>query len=84
MIEAIGTLGVICFAFCALPQAYECIKNKHADGVSSAFLGMWLIGELSMIFYSAAKPLPNILLYNYLGNLLCLIIIIHFKIKGRQ
>jgi uncharacterized protein with PQ loop repeat len=83
MINFFGWLGAFCFAICAAPQAWHSIQQKHSDGVSWVFLILWLIGELSMIVYATA--LVNwILLTNYVFNLIMLVVIIYYKVKGKN
>lgn len=84
MIELVGWLGGICFAICAIPQAYKAFKEKHADGVSSSMLFLWTAGEILTIAYvltsqgieiSSALPL----IANYVSNLLSLAVILWYK-----
>lgn len=76
MIEQIGWLGSLMLGICGLPQAYQCFKQKHAEGVSKGFLLLWLGGEILMQVYVINKhgfDMP--LLANYwLNTVLCVII----------
>ena len=79
----IGWIGAICFAICAIPQAVTCYKNGHSDGISYGFLLLWLTGEVCTIIYIIPKmDVP--LLVNYIGNLLCLLVILKYKILPRN
>lgn len=46
MINTIGIIASILFAFCGAPQAIQCIKQGHAIGISRSFVYMWLVGEI--------------------------------------
>lgn len=76
MIETIGWIAGLLFAFCGLPQAIKCIKEGHAKGVSVLFLYMWLVGEVLMQYYVINKhgfDMP--LLVNYwINTIFCLVI----------
>lgn len=78
MFEVIGWLGSILFSMCAVPQAWQCWKQKHADGLSWTFLLMWLTGEiLTAVYVWPTRQYP--LLANYFFNGLCLLIILRYK-----
>jgi uncharacterized protein with PQ loop repeat len=80
--EYIGWTGSILFAICGLPQAIECYRNKNANGLSWGFLLCWFFGELfTMIYIIPKMDMP--LLFNYSLNMVFLIIILYYKIKGR-
>jgi len=80
MIEVLGWLGSTCLALCALPQVIQCVKQKHAKGVSFWFLLLWLLGEIfTMIYVFAQHGLDLPLTCNYLINILFIIIIIHYE-----
>lgn len=84
MIEAVGWVGQLCFAICALPQAIQAYKDGHSNGVNPLFLLLWLVGEvLSLIYvgiaYSDAKPI----IANYIVNLSLLSVILYFKFFPR-
>ena len=81
MIEFVGWLGAILFALCGAPQAYKSYIDKHSHGLSWGFLGMWLAGEVCVLFYVAMTTMDTILIANYVANLLILYVILYFKIK---
>lgn len=81
-IELIGWMGAVLFSLCAFPQAYACYKTKHAKGLSWAFLGMWAVGELLTLIYAVVALSSWPLLFNYCFNLLCLFVILYYKVKG--
>lgn len=85
MLDIIGWIGGICFAACAIPQAYKCWKQKHAHGISYLMLTLWTIGEVLTLAYvllsdsfGFRESLPLIL--NYGANLLGLVIIIRYRV----
>lgn len=80
--ELVGWIGAIFFAICAFPQAYKCWKQKHAYGLSNLTLFFWTAGELLTFIYVVVQlqlfeSLP--LIFNYIANLLSLIVIIYYK-----
>lgn len=81
MLDLIGWLGAFSFAICAVPQAYESIKNKNSDGIAPMFLTLWLQGEILMLIYVAFQPeLDYPLFINYLFNLILTSVIAFYKI----
>ena len=80
-IDIIGWTGSILFAICGIPQAYQCWKQKHANGLSWAFLLTWFSGEILTLLYICLKPTLDIpLIFNYTFNLAALLIIFYYKI----
>ena len=76
--EFIGWSSSVLFAICAIPQAYHCWKSGKAEGMSLFFLWTWLIGEiLGTIYVIYLGNLP--LIFNYLANLLALMVIVRYK-----
>jgi uncharacterized protein with PQ loop repeat len=76
----IGWIGSVLLALCAIPLAWQCYKQKHADGISNMFLAMWLAGEiLTAAYVLPKKDYP--LLFNYGLNIVCLLVVIRYKIK---
>jgi uncharacterized protein with PQ loop repeat len=82
MFGALGWVGSICFSICAVPQAYSSIKQGHSNGISWLFLILWFIGEVCTIIYVLPK-LDYPLLLNYTGNMLCLLVMIRYKLSPR-
>jgi len=80
--ETIGWIGSILFAICAVPQAYHTQRMGHCRGLTWSFLLCWLGGELFTIAYVLPKmDVP--LLFNYSINLICLLIMLRYKIWER-
>lgn len=83
MFEVIGWLGSILFSMCAVPQAWQCYRQKHADGLSWTFLLMWLTGEiLTAVYVWPTQQYP--LLANYFFNGLCLLVILRYRMWPRS
>lgn len=76
--EIIGWIGSIFLALCSVPLAWESYKQKHSDGISNAFLTMWLVGELLTAAYVLPKQ-DYPLLLNYGLNIVCLIVVVRYK-----
>ena len=85
LISSIGWIGSILFAICGIPQAYQCWKQKHADGLSWPFLLAWFFGEVLTLIYIFLKPKLDIpLVFNYVFNLSALLIIFRYKIYSKN
>ena len=83
--EIIGWLGGILFAICAIPQAYACWKQKHAEGLSWLFLLTWTWGEIFTLIYVLCRDDTSYpLIFNYTFNLIALGVIIYYKIIGEK
>lgn len=79
--EAMGWIGSMMLAFCALPQAIESWKTKSSNGVTWGLLIMWAIGEVFTFIYVWEKSdIP--LLINYSANIAFLSIITYYKFKS--
>lgn len=80
MIEIIGWIAGILFAFCGLPQALKSFRDGHSDGISYGLIYMWLGGELLMQYYVLIKHgLDMPLLVNYWINSIFVVIILKYK-----
>ena len=49
LLEILGWLGAGILGVRAMPQAYKCWKQGHADGISKSFLWLWIFGQLFML-----------------------------------
>lgn len=74
-------IGSILLALCGLPQAYRSYTDGHSRGISSTFLVMWGLGEILTFFYIIGD-LP--LMINYGINIICISVIIKYKLKERN
>jgi len=82
--ETIGWIGSLLFAICGLPQAVKSYKDGHSEGVSSLFLIIWLGGEVFTLTYILDKGGLAPLVFNYLGNLIFILIILKYKFFPRR
>lgn len=83
IMQLVGWIGNLMFAFSAVPQAYKCYRQGHAQGLSGGLLYMWLIGEISALSYGIYEQIPAPLIVNYVFNLLCLLIIMRYYLFER-
>ena len=86
MVELIGWLGSAALSICALPQAYRTYKTKNTDGISFAYLTLWLKGEIFTLFYILLNDIEHgtmqIPLYlNYALNLLLAVYLVAAKYR---
>lgn len=78
--DDIGWVSSSCFMVCALPQVITCIRSGSATGLSWAFLLIWLVGEITGIFYVFPKGhLP--ILVNYAVNAIFILTILSVKVR---
>ena len=78
MITILGWAGSLLLALCAIPQAYKSFKEKETVGISSAFLWMWLSGEIMAAIYVFYEKYSLPLMLNYITNIILISIIIWF------
>lgn len=81
--EYIGWVGSILFAACGLPQAVQSYRLGNSDGLAWSFLLMWFFGELFTLIYIIPKA-DYPLIFNYIVNMVFLLVIIKFKIWKRK
>ena len=82
--EAVGWIGNISLALCAIPQAWKCHRNGHAKGLDKLFIWMWYIGEMGACFYhnyTSDRVPQNI---NYTVNLIAISIIVYYRYFERK
>ena len=83
--DILGWIGTFCFSVCGAPQALKVYQDGHSNGLSLAFLWLWLIGE---IFFVSAILLRfgfvSWLLVNYGFNLLFLLVLFRYKFWPRK
>ncbi len=85
MADVVGWIGSILFAICGAPQALKSIREGHSRGLSPAFLGFWFTGEVCYLYSTVAKfGLVSWLVFNYLGNILFVAVIIYFAAFPRR
>lgn len=81
--EIIGWIGSVLFAACGLPQAVACWQAGHARGLAWGFLLMWFVGEILTLVYVLPK-LDWPLIFNYVVNLVFLVIMLRYKLWPRK
>ena len=85
MADFIGWVGSIAFAFCGLPQAWECFKKRSAKGIHPVFVGLWLIGE---VCYDVSVLMKfgwvNWMMFNYMANIFSIAVIIFYLMKDTR
>ena len=80
MITTLGWIGAIAFTLCAVPQAIQCWRQKHGEGISVLFLCVWLVGEVCMLIAIPCKyGWVWWLMMNYIGNTLSLLVIMRYR-----
>lgn len=83
MLTYIGWLGSVLFAICGIPQAWQCYRQGHSDGLGWSFLLLWFFGEVFTVIYVLPKfDWP--LLFNYGVNMACLLVILRYKFRPRK
>jgi uncharacterized protein with PQ loop repeat len=85
MADFIGWIGSIAFAICGLPQAWECFKNKSARGINTAFVALWLTGEVCYVISVLMKfGWVHWMMFNYLANIFSITVIIFYMHRDRK
>ena len=78
-----GWASSIAFGICAIPQAYQSIKDGHSNGMTNGLLFLWIVGEVCGILYSISLgELP--LIFNYGSNCFFVGIMLWYKIFPRR
>lgn len=81
--EVIGWLGSIFFAICCIPQAFMSYRKRDASNISWLFLVMWILAEVCSIVAMIGGGLPwsTAIMFNYILNSCCLVVILYVKVK---
>ena len=81
--ELFGWIGAVFMGGCAIPQAWQSIKDGHTRGLNWGFLGSWFIGECAMLIY--ILPMNDMALsFNYVLNFFLLLVMLRYKIVERK
>jgi uncharacterized protein with PQ loop repeat len=88
LIDLLGTIGAICFALCALPQAVQVWRTQDTRALSLAFLLLWAGGEVCMWAYVLLDNMARgawqwPLHANYAGNAVLLGYLLIKKVQAR-
>lgn len=87
MLEVIGWAGGFFFAVCAAPQAIQCWRQGHAEGLNQTFMWLWFLGEVLSAVYVWGTTHPNPmwpLLANYGFNFALLLVIMRYLYWPRR
>jgi len=83
--EMIGWIGALAYSVCAAPQAVQCWRQGHGEGLSVGMLWVWLIGGVSML---VAIPLQcgwvPWLIASYFFNTTALLVIMRYRFFSRK
>ncbi len=83
--DFIGWVGSVAFAICGIPQAWECIRNKSARGISPLFIALWLLGEICYIISVLMKfGWVSWMMFNYLCNIVSISVIVYYLLKDKK
>jgi len=85
MADVIGWIGSVAFAFCGIPQAWECFKNRSAKGINPFFIGLWLIGEICYVVSVLMKfGWVHWMMFNYIVNIFSIAVITFYMMRDRK
>ncbi len=83
--KLLGWAGAGFFAFCAVPQVVQTLREGHARNLNSLFLWMWFWGAILCAVGSVLDVgVVPWLLFNYSMNLLCVVILLKYKLFPRR
>lgn len=78
----VGMLGSFLLAICALPEVLRSVK-LNACYIGWGMLLSWYIGEILVLYYVLQTvENPLILAANYMFNIICISILLYYKVKG--
>lgn len=80
--QLVGWLSGILLALCGLPLAYQAWRDGHSRSISNSFLVLWFLGEVFALIYVVSKS-DYPLIFNYLWNIIFLVVVIRYKLKER-
>lgn len=85
MINAVGWLGSILFALCAVPQVYTTWTTHDVSGLSLVFVLMWFAGELFSAIYLVWDDIKHNtrhypIYFNYTLNTACVTYLLFAKL----
>lgn len=63
-----GWLGMMCLGLCAVPLVIATVRAGNADSVDPGFLGLWLVGEISMLWHVLETGASWPVKLNYIAN----------------
>ena len=82
MIEFAGWISSLAFSLCGLPQVLHTWRTGKTDGLSTAFLVLWLSGEVfGFIYITGFEKIPLPIAANYTLNTLAIGYLMYKKYK---
>ena len=83
--KMLGWAGAGFFAFCAVPQVIQTLREGHARNLSSLFLWMWLVGAILCTVGSVLDVgVVPWLLFNYSFSILCVLVLLIYKLFPKR
>lgn len=76
---ALGFVGALCLGLCAVPLMWRSVRDGHARGVDPWFLGLWLVGEVLMLWHVALTAGSAPVFFNYAANALMVGVVARYK-----
>lgn len=84
-LELAGWISSFLLGACALPQVLKTWRTGNTEGLSMAFLGMWMGGELFGLLYTAGfATIPWPLVVNYGANIMMIGYLIWKKTQKKK
>lgn len=82
-VSLFGWVYSLAFALSALPQAIQCRKQGHSNGVSDGMMQLWMLGEISGLVYGfGLMEWP--IIFNCALNTLFVGIIVYYRLWPRK
>lgn len=79
IVDLLGWIASLAFSICAIPQAYQCYKQKHGKGINKLFMWIWLSGELLMMPYIIVKHnFDAPIMFNLITNTTFILVIMYY------
>jgi len=75
----LGWLGSILLAGCGIPEVVNSIQTGTCS-LTWTFLLMWLFGEIFVLIPVLFRIRSTFLIFNYSLNIICILILIGFKV----
>lgn len=75
----VATTGALCLGICPIPQTWKCFQTGKAEDISWAFLLLWFIGDICLLYYGIVAHLPIAIVLNNVLNALCISVIAYHK-----
>lgn len=83
VMDFVGLIGSLCFAFGSWPQAYQAWKTKKVEGVSLLFTSLCFAGGFCSSIY-ALLTRQFVMLPNFMVGAAGLAIVIYYQLKSES